>query len=78
MRISLHTTGGAIVLFDFKAAFPSLSIEFLMAVLELMGMPGAARNLIAALYYEQHCQISLAGSHYPGFAISAGIRQGCP
>ena len=29
----------AIVLFDFRAAFPSLSIEFLMAAHETIGVP---------------------------------------
>ena len=55
MRISLNTSSGAIVLFDFKAAFPSLSIDYMMAMLELIGLPSAARNLIAALYFEQRC-----------------------
>ena len=74
MRISLRQRSGAIILFDFKAAFPSLSIDFLMASLEQMGMPTPARNLIRSLYSAQACQISLAGSTYPGFAISSGIR----
>ena len=55
MRISLHTTSGAIVLFDFRAAFPSLSIDYMMTMLELIGVPRAARNLITALYFEQRC-----------------------
>ena len=52
MRISLNTSSGAIVLFDFKAAFPSLSIDYMMAMLEMIGLPSAARNLITALYFE--------------------------
>ena len=55
MRISLNTSSGAIVLFDFKAAFPSLSIDYMMTMLELIGLPSAARNLISALYFEQRC-----------------------
>ena len=74
MRISLRSRGGAIILFDFRAAFPSLSIEFLMAALETIGVPQAPRNLIAALYHSQICRLSLAGATYDGFDISSGIR----
>ena len=55
MRISLYTSSGAIVLFDFKAAFPSLSIDYMMTMLEMIGLPSAARNLISVLYFEQRC-----------------------
>ena len=55
MRISLNTSSGAIVLFDFQKAFPSLSIHYMMTMLELIGLPSAARNLISALYFEQRC-----------------------
>ena len=78
MRISLRGRRGAIILFDFKAAFPSLSTEFLQAMLELIGVPQAARNLVTALYHSQQCSVSLAGDTYEGFSIGAGIRQGCP
>ena len=78
MRISLRGRNGAIVLFDFKAAFPSLSPEFLQAMLATIGMPAEACNLVRALHHHQRCSISLAGSTYDGFAIGSGIRQGCP
>ena len=74
MSVSLRSRGGAIILFDFKAAFPSLSIEFLMAALEMIGMPTATRNMALALYHGQACRISLAGTTFDGFPISSGIR----
>ena len=74
MSVPLRSRGGAIVLFDFKAAFPSLSIEFLMAALEMIGMPTAARRMVLALYHDQTCRISLAGTTFDGFPISSGIR----
>ena len=78
MTISLRHASGAIVLFDFRAAFPSLSTSFLQCALELMGVPLEARRLVRALYHDQHCRISLAGETFDGFRITSGIRQGCP
>ena len=34
--------------------------------------------MVAALYHDQHCRLSLAGTTFDGFTISSGIRQGCP
>ena len=39
MRISLHHSQGAILLFDFEAAFPSVSHEYIWAVLRIVGVP---------------------------------------
>ena len=69
---------GAIVFFDFKAAFPSLSQDFLFRCLELRGMPNKPRNIIRSLYHNQRCSLALKGKQYPGFQITAGIKQGCP
>ena len=74
MSVSLRSRGGAVILFDFKAAFPTLSIEFLMAALEMIGMPTAARRMVLALYHDQTCRISLAGTTFDGFPVTSGIR----
>ena len=34
--------------------------------------------MVAALYHDQHCRVSLAGTTFDGFTITSGIRQGCP
>ena len=78
MTVSLRTNKGSLILFDFAAAFPSVSQDFLFQALASLGMPSAAVSFIRALYYRQDCQISLAGQLFPGFTLSAGIRQGCP
>ena len=70
--------GGASVLFDFKAAFPSISHEYLFKVLEHIGLPRTAMNLVAALYNGNRCIIKCGGTTFPGFPMKAGIRQGCP
>ena len=48
---------GVIVFFDFKAAFPSLSQDFLFRRLELRGMPLKPRNNIRSLYHNQRCSL---------------------
>ena len=71
-------TDPAAVFFDFAAAFPSLSHEYLHAVLEHLGIPASFRHLVKALYEGNGCTIATAGGSFAGFSIRAGIRQGCP
>ena len=78
LHVAFGSQAGAIIFFDFKAAFPSLSPDFLFHCLELRGMLLKPRNIIRSLYYNQCCSLSLKGKLYPGFAITAGIKQGCP
>ena len=52
MTVSLRHVSGAIVLFDFRAAFPTLSTDFLNAALERLGLPVEARRLVRALYHD--------------------------
>jgi hypothetical protein len=78
MTVSLTSEKGAIVLFDFQAAFPSLSHEYLLDVLERIGMPKTSMNFVKALYNRTKCVISCKGGVYEGFDQTAGIRQGCP
>lgn len=49
----IATTWPRIVLFDFKAALPSISWVFLFAVLRLLGVPACAISFIKNLY--KHC-----------------------
>ena len=41
-------------------------------------MPQKQGNIMHSLYHKQSCSLSLQGRHYPGFSITAGIKQGCP
>ena len=66
------------LLFDMRAAFPSLEHDYLHRVLEKLGVPSGIRAAIRALYAGQSCCLSMAGKWWEGFAITAGIRQGCP
>jgi hypothetical protein len=71
MTISLKHPYGALILFDFQAAFPSLAHDYLHEVLCHLGLPGESLNFIKALYDCNRCVISCQGGR-------AGIRQGCP
>ena len=46
MRISLAGTGGALILFDFEAAFPSISQEFLISMLTRLHLPSEVTNVV--------------------------------
>ena len=50
MSVSLLHEKGALLLFDFKAAFPSVSHAFLINSLRSIGLPDHALNFIQALY----------------------------
>jgi hypothetical protein len=75
---SLSQDDGAAILFDFSAAFPSISHDFLHAVLAHIGFPPAALALIRALYHQTSAQLQHAGLRGEHFPITTGIRQGCP
>jgi hypothetical protein len=78
MQTSLRESEGAIFLLDFAAAFPSVSQQFLRAALRHVGFPPAALRFVDALYYKNGCRIQVKGSNFDGFAMTGGIRQGCP
>ena len=78
MRVSLTCEAGAIVLFDFQAAFPSVSHEFIFRTLRHIGLPPEALQLVTSLYDQNKCLVSALGGLFPGFDMKSGIRQGCP
>ena len=78
MRLSLSQPAAALLLFDFRAAFPSMSQAFLFRILDALGLPPHVMNFLKALYDDSRCTIGLGGRSYPGFSLEAGIRQGCP
>jgi len=78
MRVSLLTDKGAIVLFDFTAAFPSLNQTFLLEALEQLELPPGIMQVIRFLYQHNECVIKHGGNLYDGFPMTSGVRQGCP
>ena len=78
MRISMNHPHGALLLFDFEAAFPSLSQEYMWRVLAHIGVPAAWVMAIKLRYVDNKHFIRLGGSTHPSFTTSSGVRQGCP
>ena len=76
-QVALQQERGAILLLDFKAAFPSLSHDHLHTVLEALGVPDNILAMVKNLYCDHRCNV-LFGEPFPGFDIGAGIVQGCP
>ena len=76
--VALQNDMGGLVLFDFKAAFPSLNHRYMHTVLEALGLPAAILNLVKMMYHQHGCNILFDGQSFTGFDIDAGIRQGCP
>jgi len=78
MTVSMKCERGMLVLFDFKAAFPSVAHDFLKTSLAAVGLPEHALHFIEALYDNNYCNIAFQGTTYEGFDMQSGVRQGCP
>lgn len=78
MRVSLKSSHGAIILFDFKAAFPSLAHSFLWRALSSLGLPPPLVNALEMFYVNNTHRIKVKGQTFPSVCTRCGIRQGCP
>ena len=76
--ISLKSKRGAIVLLDFKAAFPSMNHLFIWDTLKAAGIPDAFISAIQTLYRENRHRIRIGSELYDGPTVRSGVRQGCP
>ena len=75
---ALQEDEAAVFLFDFAAAFPSVSQDYLLRALEHIGLPAHALHAVRALYDNNRCRFASGGQLWGGFQQEAGIRQGCP
>ena len=66
------------VFYDFAAAFPSVEHAVLFAYFLSLGWPAWLRTMIFILYANNFCSINMCSGVFSGFAITRGIRQGCP
>ena len=78
MKIALKAERGALVLFDFEDAFPSISQEYLLSMLDALGVPSSFTQLVKAFYHDCRCILKVVGTTAPGFPMTSGVRQGCP
>jgi hypothetical protein len=77
-KISIHSSKGAIILFDFKAAFPSMDHQFIWDILEGSGLPVEFIRAVKMLYRNNKHFLRLHGSLFDGPVVQCGVRQGCP
>ena len=77
-KISLTHTRGAIVLLDFKAAFPSVAHDYIWEALTCIGIPASPINALRCFYAGNRHEIKIDGQYYPSFTATSGMRQGCP
>ena len=78
LRFVLDGSGAVSVFYEFAAAFPSISQEYMLSILAKIGVPECAQRLVTWLYDDNRCQINFKGRLYPGFDMRSGVRQGCP
>ena len=73
---ALQAEHSAVFLFDFSAAFPSVSQCYLYRTLTHVGVPSSALNVVKALYDRSRCMLSFSGELWGGFDLAAGTHQG--
>ena len=77
-KISVQSRSGAIILFDFKAAFPSLSHDMIWDTLEATGVDPSFIQVIKMFYSNNKHILKLRGETFDGITVKSGVRQGCP
>ena len=78
LKVSLNSPHGALMLFDFEAAFPSVSHEYIFRVLQHIGLPSNWISAIRRLYVNNAHWVRVGGHSFPSFTANSGVRQGCP
>ena len=78
MRVSLNYPHGALLLFDFKSDFSSISHDYLWASLAAIGIPVRWIDAIKLFYQGNAHAVKVGGKLYPSFTATSGVRQGCP
>ena len=76
--VSIKHRRGAILLFDFKAAFPSLSHDFLWETLAALGLPGEFIRALQMFYIDNKHILRIGGIEMESVVVLSGVRQGCP
>ena len=76
--VSIKHSRGAIVLLDFRAAFPSIAHDYLWDVLKAIGVPPAMVSTLQLFYTNNRHFIRVDGKLFPSFSAENGVRQGCP
>ena len=77
-KSSVRSRSGAMLLFDFAAAFPSMSHDMMWEMLEAGGIDENFIAVIKLFYQDNRHLLKLQGSIFAGVVVHSGVRQGCP
>ena len=77
-RAALQSRDGGACFFDFAAAFPSISHDFLWRALAAAGVPARIVSRIQSLYSANSHWLKWQRSKSPLFSVGSGVKQGCP
>ena len=75
---SVDSDPSLISLYDFAAAFPSMSHTWIAACLTALGIPPGAYDLIMGMCCLNLAHSAAGGALVPLFLILSGVLQGCP
>ena len=75
VEASLFNSDNALLLFDFVAAFPTISHSFLWSALQAVGMPINIIRAIQGLYANNHHWLKFRGAVYKSVHICSGVKQ---
>jgi len=77
-KVSVTSRSGAILLFDFKAAFASLSHDFIWDMLSSIGLSSGYIEALKLLYQNNLHFMRVGNVLVRSVSIQSGVRQGCP
>ena len=78
LQVTLRGSQGALVLFDFKAAFPSIDHSYLWSTLAHIGIPAPVLRCYKLLYARNKHKFQVRGRTFDSIDVHSGVRQGCP
>ena len=78
LSCSFRSKKGALILFDFTAAFPSVNHEYLWATLGAAGIPHQVIRAYQHLYKENKHMIRLGGKDWESVNVTSGGQTRLP
>lgn len=77
-KVSIKYKKGAIILFDFRAAFSSIDHSFMWDALAACGLPAAYISALKMIYINKKHTMRIGGVELDSVQVRSGVRQGCP
>ena len=67
-----------VLMLDNTKAFDRLQHSFMYRTLDAFGLPSSLIAAVRTLYADASVSVKLNGQIGPAFAVSSGVKQGCP